>query len=97
MDGVSLAKHHRRRNETLYITFITGYDHYISEGYEVAAPHYLMKPVKGEKLLAILNRAADRLRYAERVMALESDREKVRVPLCQIRYINVHLKIRLKI
>ena len=91
MDGVSLAKRLRRENETVQIVFVTGYDHYISEGYEVAALHYLMKPVKEDKLLAVLDRAAERLHKAERVMTLESGGETVRVPLRQIRYIDVRL------
>lgn len=40
--------------------FITGYSGYISEGYEVAALHYLMKPVKKEKLFEVLDRAAEK-------------------------------------
>lgn len=91
MDGVELAKRLRRENEILQIVFVTGYDHYISEGYEVAALHYLMKPVKEDKLLAVLDRAADRLRKAERVLTLESGGEMVRIPLRQIRYVDVRL------
>ena len=45
MDGVALAKAVRRENETVQIVFVTGYSDYIAEGYEVAALHYLMKPV----------------------------------------------------
>ena len=91
MDGVTLAKRLRRENETLQIVFITGYDQYISEGYEVAALHYLMKPVKEDKLLTVLDRAADRLRKAERVLTLEPGGETARVPLRRIRYIDVRL------
>ena len=91
MDGVSLAKRLRRENETLQIVFVTGYSDYISEGYEVAALHYLMKPVKEDKLLAVLDRAVERLRKAERVLTLELGGETVRVPLRQIRYIDVRL------
>lgn len=91
MDGVELAKRLRRENEVLQIVFITGYSDYISEGYEVAALHYLMKPVKEDKLLAVLDRAAERLRKAERVLTLESGGETVRIPLCQIRCIDVRL------
>lgn len=91
MDGVELAKRLRGENETLQIVFVTGYSDYISEGYEVAALHYLMKPVKEDKLLAVLDRAADRLRKAERVLTLELGGEMARVPLRQIRYIDVRL------
>lgn len=91
MDGVELAKHLRREDETLQIVFITGYSDYILEGYEVAALHYLMKPVKEDKLPAVLDRAVERLRKAERVLTLESGGKTVRVPLRQIRYIDVRL------
>lgn len=50
MDGVSMAKQLRKENDTVQIVFITGYSDYIAEGYDVAALHYLMKPVKEEKL-----------------------------------------------
>ena len=58
MDGVTMAKRVRKDNEAVQIVFITGFDDYISEGYEVSALHYLMKPVRQEKLSAVLNRAA---------------------------------------
>ena len=61
MDGVSMAKQLRKNNDTLQIIFITGYSDYISEGYEVAALHYLIKPVKEEKLRSVLDRAAQKL------------------------------------
>ena len=47
-DGVALAKQVRKKSETVQIVFITGYSDYISEGYDVAALHYLMKPLKTE-------------------------------------------------
>ena len=45
IDGITLAKRVRAENEAVQIIFITGYSEYIAEGYEVAALHYLMKPV----------------------------------------------------
>ncbi len=91
MDGVSLAKRLRREDETVQIVFVTGYSDYIEEGYEVAALHYLMKPVKREKFFAVLDRAADRLKKAERVLTLDLGGETVRVPLYQVRYVDVRL------
>lgn len=89
MDGVSMAKLLRKGNDTVQIVFITGYSDYISEGYEVAALHYLMKPVKEEKLFSVLDRAAEKLAKNEKVLTLESSGEMVRVPVCQIRYADV--------
>ena len=89
MDGVQLAKQLRQKNETIQIVFVTGYSDYISEGYEVAALHYLMKPVREEKFFSVLDRAADKLRKNERPLTLECAGEVVRVPLYQIRYVDV--------
>ena len=89
MDGVTMAKRLRRENDTVQIVFITGYSDYISEGYDVAALHYLMKPVREEKLCSVLDRAAEKLAKNERVLHLELSGEMVRVPIYQIRYAEV--------
>ena len=89
MDGVTMAKKLRRENDAVQIVFITGYSDYISEGYEVAALHYLMKPVREEKLRAVLDRAAEKLSRNEKVLYFETGGEMVRVPVRQIRYAEV--------
>ena len=89
MDGVTMAKELRKSNDTVQIIFITGYSDYISEGYEVAALHYLMKPVNEEKLCLMLDRAAEKLAKNERVLNFEVSGEMVRVPIYQIRYADV--------
>lgn len=89
MDGVTLAKRLRKTNDTLQIIFITGYSDYISEGYEVAALHFLVKPVKEEKLHAVLHRAAEKLTKNEKVLTFEAAGEMVRLPIYQIRYADV--------
>ena len=68
MDGVAMAKQLRKENDTVQIIFITGYSDYISEGYEVAALHYLMKPVKDEKLFSVLDRAVEKLSKNEKFL-----------------------------
>ena len=89
MDGVTLAKQLRRDNDTVQIIFITGYSDYISEGYEVAALHYLMKPVNEEKLCSVLDRASEKLLRNEKILIFEIGGETVRVPIYQIRYADV--------
>lgn len=90
MDGVSMAKQLRKDNDTVQIIFITGYSDYIAEGYEVAALHYLMKPVKEDKLFMVLDRAIDKLAKNEKVLNIESGGEMLRIPIYQIRYVDVH-------
>ena len=89
MDGVTMARQIRRDNETVQIVFITGYSEYIAEGYEVAALHYLLKPVNEEKLFAVLDRAVEKLRRSERCLMLALSGEMVRIPLHEIRYLDV--------
>lgn len=91
MDGVTMAKRIRRENDAVQIVFITGYSDYIAEGYEVAALHYLMKPVGEDKLVTVLDRAIEKLRLNEKCLNLEIGGEMVRIPLYEIRYLDVHL------
>ena len=90
MDGVTMAKRVRQDNEAVQIVFITGYSDYIAEGYEVAALHYLMKPVNQDKLFAVLDRALERRKQEERCLNLEAYGEMVRIPFYEIRYLDVH-------
>ncbi|MBR5428110.1 MAG: response regulator transcription factor [Clostridia bacterium] len=72
IDGVQLARAVRSRNKTVQIVFITGFDEYVSLGYDVDALHYLMKPVGYEKLAEVLNRAAERVGKKERQLLLQT-------------------------
>lgn len=89
MDGVTMAKMLRKDNDAVQIVFITGYSDYISECYEVEALHYLMKPVKEEKLAEVLARAAEKLARNEKCLYFETAGETVRIPVYQIRYADV--------
>lgn len=89
MSGVKLAKKLRQSGAGLQIVFITGYMEYIAEGYDVEALHYLLKPVTEEKLDAVLNRAAERLKTRERTLLLTLSDGAVRLPLYEIRYLDV--------
>lgn len=88
--GVDLAKGIRKKDQTVQIIFITGYSEYISEGYEVAALHYLMKPVSQQKLFSVLDRAAEKIKQNEKCLNLPLSGEMVRVPLHEIKYLDVH-------
>lgn len=89
MDGVTMAKKLRQDNDTVQIIFITGYSDYMSEGYEVSALHYLMKPVDPQKLFSVLDRAVEKLAKNEKVLNFEIGGEMVRIPIYQIRYAEV--------
>ncbi len=90
MDGVTLARKIRSANALVQIIFITGFSDYISEGYEVEALHYLMKPIAVDKLYKVLDRAVEKIKLGERCLDLECYGEINRIPFYEIRYIDVH-------
>ena len=90
MDGVTMARKLRQDNQTVQIIFITGYSDYISDGYEVDALHYLMKPIQEEKLFTVLDRAVTKLIKNEKVLNIISQGEMIRLPICQINYAEVN-------
>ncbi len=89
MDGVTMAKRLRAENDTVQIIFVTGYSDYIAEGYEVAALHYLMKPLREDKLFSVLDRAAEKCAKNEKVLHFEVGGEMIRMPIYRIRYVEV--------
>ena len=84
MNGVELAKVIREYNNKIQIIFITGFPDYIVEGYEVAALHYLMKPVNETKLFSVLDRACINLNKPERAVMLDIGGETVRIKTGEI-------------
>ena len=86
MNGIDLAKKVREGNSRIQIVFITGYPDFMSEGFEVAALHYLMKPVKKEKLFAVLDRAVENIAKSPRFVLLPMGKETLRIYVEDIRY-----------
>lgn len=89
MSGVELARKIRQENRLVQIVFITGYMEYISEGYDVEALHYLIKPVTEEKFRTVLERAVQRLDSREKALCLSMPGTVMRIPLREIRYLEV--------
>lgn len=92
MNGVELARRVRGENDRVQIVFITGFPDYMSEGYEVAALHYLMKPVSADKLEEVLDRAVKNLGKAEGRLAVRFARQTEYIPFSRIIYIEAQLQ-----
>ncbi|WNG42699.1 response regulator transcription factor [Archangium minus] len=58
LDGLSLAQ---RYTDLPPLIFITAYDEYAVQAFEVSAVDYLLKPVRPERLMAAVERARQRL------------------------------------
>lgn len=81
-DGLALARKLRESDEDMALIFITGYDEYMPEGYEVAALNYLIKPVRADKLFACLDRAQEKWERQKQspMLLVEREGELVRLP-----------------
>ena len=89
MNGMELARKLRSENAMLQIIFVTGYSDYISEGYDVSALHYLMKPVSQDKLFGVLSKAAKLYEKNSKNILLECTDGVFLLPISEIRFIEV--------
>ena len=79
MDGVALAEKIRDTDRDIPIVFITGYPDYMAKGYDVAALHYLMKPIDRGKFFEVMDRAADAAGKRRHPLLLDTGKEKLLV------------------
>lgn len=68
LNGMELAKKLRDKGDMLPIIFITGFSEYMSNGYDVEALHYLLKPVKKEKLFEVMERYISKCRTSAQLL-----------------------------
>ena len=87
-NGIELAKEIRKTDEIISIIFITGLSDYINEGYDVSALHYLMKPIKTDKLFDSLDKACKKIvRKEKKSILIDIDGQKIRIMQEDIQYV----------
>ena len=74
-DGIETAKRLRQRDEDTILIFITGIREYVFEAFDVAAFHYLLKPVEEDKFRDVFRREErdEEMKSAESVRFVRSD------------------------
>ena len=93
LDGMALARTIRERTTgpQPVIIFVTGYERYVFDAFDVGAFQYLLKPVDEEKFARVFAQAAARIGAASegpgRVLTLRSASVSRSVPLEAIHYI----------
>lgn len=76
-NGMEFARSLRSKGDSIPIIFITGFDEFIGQGYEVDAVHYLLKPVEKEKLFGCLDKLCSK-RY-KKLLTVETTRGIVKI------------------
>ena len=67
MDGIELARHLARLPEPPAVVFVTAFDQYAVQAFELAALDYLVKPVRAARLADALKKARRRADDAQRL------------------------------
>jgi len=95
LDGMALARKIRERDSAAQpvIIFVTGYERYVFDAFDVGAFQYLLKPVDERKFAQIFARAVERIKASQelpqrvRALTLQSANTTRTVPLDSIYYI----------
>lgn len=86
LSGMELAAAIREKDDEIPILFVTGYDRYMLQGFEVSALHYLLKPVSREKLFGVLDRLKIKRKQEEKLF-FHTEKGPLSLPLSRIWYI----------
>lgn len=96
LSGIDVAKHIRQKqelsgSEKSIIIFVTGYETYMQDAFDVSAFHYLLKPIDEEKFHTVFEHALKELSAAEertrRYLLVKHAGAQRKVPIKDIYYI----------
>lgn len=86
ISGMELAKKLRAAGDNLPIVFITGFADYMSEGYDVEALHYLLKPLDCDKFSKVLDRYAVRKPALSDEIIIDTVNGSMHISISEIMY-----------
>lgn len=89
LDGMTAAKLLRKRKVDAEIVFLTSYEKYVYDAFDIRALQFLKKPLEKERLIKVLRMVEDSLAKVER-LALFLDDETCYVKLKDIVYVEAY-------
>lgn len=89
MDGLECAREIRLFDDVAEIVFLSTSPGFAYESYSVRALNYLLKPVRGEKLFALLDDLYLREKKPLEALTLKTGTTIIRVPYTHISYVEV--------
>ena len=89
MDGLEAAREIRSFDEVAEVVFLSSSPGFAYESYGVRALNYLLKPVVGEKLFALLDQLSLREQKPLEALTLKTAAAIIQVPYAHISYVEV--------
>lgn len=86
-NGMTVACKVREFDPQVALAFLSNYDDYVFDGYDVGALGYIMKPLTADKLRALLQKVATQTQVA--YFLAEVEHEAIKIPLFDILYFEV--------
>ncbi len=86
LSGMEAAEKIRSFDTSIQLIFVTGYADYVFDGYGVQALDYLMKPVRENRLKAVLERSRSLLGCRNRYYCCKNTEGQYRILLSDIKY-----------
>ncbi|WP_434305811.1 LytR/AlgR family response regulator transcription factor [Clostridium botulinum] len=96
LSGIDIAKRMRENNNATKIIFITAFEEYVFEAFDVSAFHYLIKPAEEEKILEIMDRILKLFSYKEdtkQCIIFKKGKSTIKVLLDNIHFFEVQNRI----
>lgn len=93
VDGLGMARQIRgmELSSQLVIIFVTGYEKYVYDAFDVGAFQYLLKPIDEQKFAEVFSRAAGQIlseaRQRKKALVIQCGNENRTIPLDSIYYI----------
>lgn len=86
-NGMEIVRHLRERGNDSQVIFITAFQKYVFEAFDLDAVHYILKPVSEEKLFSALDKAIKRIASnSGETLLITNGTSASRVPLKDILY-----------
>lgn len=98
IDGMETARRIRKKNRRAVLIFLTAWEEYVFQAFDVDAFHYLVKPLKKEKFYQVLEAAVNRVKDSavssqvmeeERAILVKSGAFSRKIPVSDIMYAEV--------
>lgn len=96
LDGIETAKEIKKVNQNVIIVFLTSFDNYVYEAFDVEAFNYIVKPIEDKRLNDVLTLALNKINICNEnkgYLIIHRDKSIVKIKINNIIYADVYDRI----